>query len=68
MNKLRSGKDKGKWLSPEVMQGLENYWNGDDFKKKSSIGKQNRVVDSGASLYTWGFVSTAVVRKRLVIE
>ena len=66
MSKIRAGQDKGLWIPSEVRETLEAHWAGEQFKAKSVIGKHNRSVDSGASLYTGGSVSTAVHRHRMV--
>ncbi|KAK7362932.1 hypothetical protein VNO77_05057 [Canavalia gladiata] len=68
MNKVRTGKDKGVWITPEVRQQLELHWAGQDFQKRSTIGKKNRACDSGASNYTGGSVSVAVHRNRMSKE
>ncbi|KAK7277802.1 hypothetical protein RJT34_22819 [Clitoria ternatea] len=68
MNKLRTGHDKGLWMSPKVKAGLQAHWAGDEFKKKSTIGKRNRALDSGAAIYTGGSISAVAHRDRMAVE
>ncbi|XP_027356656.1 uncharacterized protein LOC113865996 [Abrus precatorius] len=67
MSKLRRGKDKGLWITPDVKEELHTHWVREEFQKKSTIAKQNRAVDGGASLYTGGSVSAAVHHDRMII-
>ncbi|XP_039127417.1 uncharacterized protein LOC120263534 isoform X2 [Dioscorea cayenensis subsp. rotundata] len=58
------------WMAPAVWEGLQRYWESDEFKRKSEKNKLNRTesVSSSIVIYRGGSVSTAVHRLRLAEE
>lgn len=58
------------WMGPAVWEGLQRYWELEEFKRISEKNKQNRpeIGSSSTVIYRGGSVSTAVHRLRLAEE
>ncbi|XP_039129037.1 uncharacterized protein LOC120265221 [Dioscorea cayenensis subsp. rotundata] len=58
------------WMAPVVWEGLQRYWESEEFKRISEKNKQNRaeIGSSSTVIYRGGSVSTAVHRLRLAEE
>ena len=70
LNKARQNKSKPNWIGNSTWDILCQQWASKAFRKKSIIGKANRVSDCGGfegSLHTCGSITTSQHRYNMVI-
>ena len=64
---IKTGKDREhRWLPPDKLRVLQNYWGTDEFKSKSQKAKAARASLKGGPMHTGGSSTLPNTKRRMV--
>ena len=65
--RIKTGQDRNHyWLPAESLEFLQNYWNTEKFKDKSTKAKASRASEKGGPLHTGGSITIPETKRQLV--